>query len=154
MPLPALRVLANEIAYRQHFIDQYVQAKVVTRDGIRVHFAEHNFDHAFFESTMRDGSKDTFSTIRAQRIDWISATLLEPSADWYQGYVKQRKAYDPARSVTVAYGDFVVVLGFGVRKDKSMKANFITCYEADNSIGKIRTSPAWTLAGCRIALGV
>lgn len=154
MPLPALRMLADEAAYRQLFLDQYVRGTILTRDGIRVYFGAQDFDHAFFESTLRDGTKDAFSPARAQRIDWISATLQEPGANWYQGYVKFRKSYDPARSVTVAYGDFVVVLGFGVRRDNSMKAKFITCYEADNSIGKIRTSPVWTLAGCKTAMGV
>lgn len=154
MPLPALRTLVDEPAYRQHFIDQYVRGAIHTRDGIRVYFGAQDFDHAFYESTRRDGTKDAFSQARAQRIDWISATLQEPGADWYQGYLKVRKAYDPTRSATVAYGDFVVVLGFGVRRDNSIKAKFITCYHADNSIGKIRTSPAWTLATCRSAFGV
>jgi hypothetical protein len=154
MPLPALKMLADEAAYRLHFLQTYVRGTILTRDGVRVHFGPRDFDHAFFESTQRDGVKDAFSSTRAQRMDWISATLQDQHADWYQGYVKARKAYDPARSATIAYGDFVVVLGFRVGNDRSIKAKFITSYDADNSIRKIRGSPVWTLAGCRTALGV
>jgi uncharacterized membrane protein YhdT len=35
----------------------------------------------------------------------------------------------------------------------SLKANFVTCYQADNSIGKIRSSPAWFRAACLRLLG-
>lgn len=34
------------------------------------------------------------------------------------------------------------------------RSNFVTCYDANNSIGKIRTSPAWDINTCRTALGV
>lgn len=154
MALPALKILADEAAYRQYFVNRYVNGTVLTRDGIRVYFDTRDFYHAFFESTQRDGNKDAFSVPRAQRIDWIGATLLEPGADWYQGYLKAKKAYDPTRSAAVAYGNFVVILGFGVRRNKTIKAKFITCYHADNSIAKIRTSPPWDLAGCMSSLGV
>jgi len=29
----------------------------------------------------------------------------------------------------------------GLKQDGLLKANFVTCYQADNSIGKIRNSP-------------
>lgn len=152
--MPALLILADEAAYRQYFIDKYVRSAVHTHHGIRVHFKEQDFNHAFYESTQRNGVKDQFSQDRSQRMDWIITTLSDLNSDWYQGWVKAKATYDVTRSVAVASGDFVVVLKFRARKDGVIVANFITCYYADNSIGKIRSSPLWELNACRNALGV
>jgi hypothetical protein len=35
-----------------------------------------------------------------------------------------------------------------LNKAGELKGNFITCYEADNSIAKIRTSPVWDKEKC------
>ena len=152
--MPPFLNLADENAYRAHYEINYVQSRITTHHGIPVFFDANKFDHAFFVATNRDGVKNQFSMPRAQRINWIGETLREPRADWYQGWIKPRKSYDASRSVAVAYGDFVVVLRFGVKKNGSLKANFVTCYEADNSIGKIRQSPVWTLQDCENALGI
>ncbi|MFV1808821.1 hypothetical protein [Phaeobacter sp. Ax4a-4a] len=152
--MPPFLMLADEAAYRQHFADTYVRAVVQTHHGVRVHFKESDFGHAFYESSNRNGVKDQFSADRSQRMDWIMHTLTDPNAGWYQGWVKARRSYDATRSVAVAFGDFVVVLRFRARKDGVVVANFVTCYYADNSIGKIRQSPVWDLATCRNALGV
>lgn len=154
MPLPPYLMLADEAAYQIHFMNNFVRADVRTHHGIRVHFEAADFSHAFYESTQRNGVKDQFSQGRSQRMDWITHTLADPNADWYQGWIKARKVYDTTRSVAVACGDFVVVLKFRARRDGHIVANFVTCYYADNSINKIRQSPAWTLEECENALGV
>jgi hypothetical protein len=55
--------------------------------------------------------------------------------------------------VAVVYEDFVVVVAMGLKLDGSLKANFVTCYQADNSIGKIRRSPVWSRVDCVRQLG-
>jgi len=152
--MPPFLMLADEAAYRQHFTNTYVRSVVQTHNGIRVHFKAQDFGHAFYESSQRNGVKDQFSQDRSQRIDWIMHTLTDPTADWYQGWIKAKGIYDASRSVAVASGDFVVVLKFRARRDGVIVANFVTCYYADNSIGKIRQSPVWDLNACRNALGV
>jgi hypothetical protein len=145
MALPPLVTYATEVEYRGHFEREYCRATVATHDGIRVFFGKGQFDHAFFESTNRDGLKNAFSTARAERIDWIKATLLDPNADRYQGWDARARQYQPTRRVEVVYEDFVVVLQLGRKLNGDLKAQFVTCFKADNSIGKIRTSPLWTL---------
>jgi hypothetical protein len=147
--VPPLLLLEHEADYRQHFYTTYCNGEINTHDGIRVYFRTEDFDHAFFESTMRDGVKDaTLSKVRAERMNWIASTLADPASDRFQGWLKKEQRYDPTRCVSVVHGDFVVVLRFGKRKDASLRANFVTCYEADNSIGKIRQSPLWIKEDC------
>ena len=74
MPLPPLLQLPDEAAYRQHFVGTYCRGVTETHDGIRVFFRQHQFDHAFYESTNLDGAKDAFAWIRAERMNWIGAT--------------------------------------------------------------------------------
>lgn len=143
-----LVVLPDEAAYRQHFVRAYCRGGVTTHDGIRVFFDRSTFEHAFYESSRRDGIKDTFSLDRAQRLDWILETLTNPAASRYQGYLRKTRTYDPTRCVGVVLEDFVVVLGLGLRSDGQLKGKFVTCYKADNSIGKIRQSPLWDQALC------
>ena len=38
------------------------------------------------------------------------------------------------------------------KADGTLKANFVTCYDANNSIGKIRQSPLWNKQDCLNAL--
>lgn len=152
MPVPPLLHLPDENAYRQHFVRHYCRSMIQTHDGIRVFFHQDRFGHAFFESTNRDGIKDAFSQVRAERMDWIRATLADPSAVRYQGWDSKNRCYDPGRRVDLVYEDFVVVLVLGLKRDGTLKANFITCYQADNSIGKIRRSPLWTAGDCLNAL--
>ncbi|MFC3101999.1 hypothetical protein [Altererythrobacter lauratis] len=152
MPLPPLLQLPDEAAYRQHFIGTYCREAIETHDGIRVFFRQNQFDHAFYESTNRDGAKDAFSWVRAERMNWIDATLTDPAAVRYQGWVARTRSYDPARRVDLLYEDFVVVLALGLNRDGALRANFVTCFQADNSVAKIRTSPLWTREDCLHAL--
>lgn len=152
MPLPPLLQLPDEASYRQHFVGTYCGAVIETYDGIRVFFGQNQFDHAFYESTKRDGVKDAFSWVRAKRMNWIGATLTDPAAVRYQGWVPKTRSYDSARRVDLLYEDFVVVLALGLNRGGALRANFITCFQADNSIGKIRTSPLWTREACLHAL--
>jgi hypothetical protein len=125
---------------------------IKTHDGIRVFFQQEKFGHAFYESTNRDGAKNAFSRVRAERMNWIEATLTDPAAIRYQRWVARTRSYDPARRVDLLYEDFVVVLAMGLNRAGALRANFITCFQADNSIGKIRTSPLWTREACLYAL--
>ena len=152
MPLPPLLHLPDEAAYRQHFVGTYCRGAIETHDGIRVFFRQNQFDHAFYESTNRNGIKDAFSWVRAERMNWIDATLTDRAAIRYQGWVAKTRSYDPARRVDLLYEDFVVVLALGLNRDRTLRANFITCYQADNSVAKIRTSPLWTRPDCIQAL--
>lgn len=147
-----LLTLADEAAYRQHFERTYCRGVIATHEGIRVYFRKEDFDHAFFESSGRRGENDIFSPVRAERMDWIAVALADPTAPCFQGWVKKTKSYNATRRVAVVMGNFVVVIAIGRRKDNVLKANFVTCYCADNSIGKILASPRWTLEDCENAL--
>ena len=153
MALPALVHYATPDEYRTHYERVYCRGNITTSDGIRVFFSQTAFGHMFYESTARNGIKDAFSPVRAQRIDWIKATLEHQQATLFQGWDKKTRSYDKTRRVAVVYEDFVVVIAMKLNRDGSLKANFVTCYRADNSIGKIRTSPTWSRAVCLAALG-
>lgn len=149
MPPPLLN-LADEAAYRQHFHANYCTGAIMTHDGIPVYFDRWKFDHAFFESV--NAKDDTFSIIRAERMDWIRLTLQNAAADRFQGWNKRKRSYEPHRRVEVVHEDFVVVLQISRKNNGNLKAKFITCYQADNSIGRIRQSPAWDRLACENAL--
>lgn len=152
MSVPVLVRYADASQYRSHYERNYCHAVITTFDGIRVYFNACRFNHAFFESPNRDGRKNQFSTIRAERIDWIKATLENPDATRYQGWNSRKKTYEPHRRVEVVYENFVVVLQISKKRNGTLKANFITCYQADNSIGKIRNSPEWEYETCLNAI--
>jgi hypothetical protein len=145
MVMPPLLNLADEAAFRAHFEVTCCRASIFTHDGIRVFFRKEDFEHAFFESSGRRGEKDVFSITRAERMDWIAEALSDPAAICYQGWNKQRRCYDPTRRVTVVFNDFVIVIALRLKRDGAIKASFVTCYQADNSIAKIQRSPQWTL---------
>jgi len=146
--LPDLLIYENEREYLAYYRKEYCRKGVVTFDGIRVHFRETRFFHAFYESINRDGRKDRFSKIRAQRMEWIRATLENADSDLFQGWDKNKSRYDPGRRVCVVYEDFVVVLEMRLRANRELKGEFVTCYQADNSIGKIKKSPRWSKKKC------
>ena len=75
MALPPLVHYATVAEYRSHYERIYCRGNIQTFDGIRVYFKASKFGHSFYESTAQDGRKDIFSWVRAQRIDWIKATL-------------------------------------------------------------------------------
>ena len=155
MPMPPLLTLADEAAYRAHYVQALSNSTHHTRDGIRVFFRRERFDHAFFEHTRRNGPNDRFSQDRATRMSWIAPTLSEPNATWYQGWDNKRRRNDVSSSVVVAYESFVVILRFGVNRQGVVTATFITCYLADaQAYPKIQRSPLWDLNACRTNLGV
>lgn len=146
--LPALVHYSSEQEYKEHYQREYCRAPAITFDGIRVFFHPSKFEHAFYESSHRNGVKDTFSPIRSQRIDWIKATLENPNARLYQGYESWTKSNSPRSRVQVVYEDFVVIIGLSLTRKGVLKGNFITCYQADNSMPKIKKSPRWKREDC------
>lgn len=152
MALPPLVHYETVAEYRGHYENHYCRQIIRTFDNIRVFFSPASFGHAFYESSARDGVKDRFSEVRAQRVDWIKATLEHPGAELFQGWDKKARQYDEARRVAVVYEEFVVVITMGLNRDGSLRANFVTCFQAENSIGKIRRSPSWSKVDCLEAL--
>ena len=130
---------------RRIWTEEYCRKIIKTHDGIRVHFYDSNFDHAFFESSVRNGSKnkpkskDIFSCRRAARMMWIKDVLADKEAKMYVGYDSKTKGYTRSKRVSVVKGDYVVV----IQLYKENQARFITAYVADNSIGKITGGPEW-----------
>lgn len=135
----------TEEELRQIWSEQYCRRVIKTHDGIRVHFYDSNFDHAFFESSLRNGSsnkpksKDIFSPRRVARMMWIKDVLADKEAQMYVGYDSKTKMYSKSKRVSVVKGDYVVV----IQLYKEDQARFITAYVADNSIDKITSSPKW-----------
>ncbi len=152
MAFPRLLEYETEAEYRAHYERVYCRGTVTTFDGIVVYFRADKFDHAFYESSARDGRKDQFSFERAERIDWIKATLETPEANLYQGWDKWKERYDLGRRVCEIYEDFVVIIEIRQTRSGKLKGDFVTCYTADNSIGKIKRSPEWTEGKCRAEL--
>ena len=149
MTVPALLTLASPKEYRQHYQRNYCRGNIVTNDGIRVYFKPQKFDHAFYENSRgRSGAKDAFSPERAQRMDWIKATLEHPEAELFVGWNKDKKCHDDTRRVSVVYQNFVVIIELSLNKQGVLKGNFVTCYVADNSMTKIRKAPAWNRDKC------
>ena len=144
-------VLPDEHAYRAHYVVNYTKKPVTFRlptGAAPVYFSADRFDHAFFESTRRDGVKDSFSFARAERMDDIAVALSDPSIERRAGWDSTRRCHDHVRCVTVAVDDFVVVIRLGLNQRGFLKGQFVTCYVADNSIGKIRSAPTWDHAKC------
>ena len=50
--------------------------------------------------------------------------------------------------VSLAIDDFVVIVRLGLSAQGFLRGRFITCFVADNSIGKIRQAPAWSETQC------
>ncbi len=148
MSLPPLVYYSDESKYRDHYKRVYCRGCIVSFDGIRIYFQPQRFEHAFYEGV----GKSRFSPVRAQRIDWIKATLEHPEANLYQGWNKRKKIYEPHRRVSVVYEDFVVVVELALTRCGALKGKFVTCYQADNSISKIRCSPPWSVEACLQAL--
>jgi hypothetical protein len=139
---PPLLMLADEAAYRARFEAIYCAGAVTTFDGITVRFQKRDFDHCFFESSQRNRIKDTFSPLRAERLEWIAVALQDATADRFQGWDRDTKAYDKTRRVTLVCGNYVVVIAITGAK----AARFITAYVADtpSTLTRLKTSPKWT----------
>ena len=142
-PYPPLLKLPDEAAYRAHFLAKYCQGPITTFDGIKVWFRNDKFDHDFFESSNRDDVKDVFSPMRAERMDWIEATLADPTAILKQGWIKREQRHDSGRRVAIVKGNYVVVIAMNRRNPR--KANFVTAFVADSpkTYNEIMGSPAW-----------
>ncbi len=136
----------TEAELRRIWSEEYCRKVIKTHDGIRVHFYDSNFDHAFYESSVRNGSrnksksKDVFSRQRTARMMWIKDVLADKDAKMYVGYDSKTKKYSRTKRVSVVKGDYVVV----IQLYKEDQARFITAYVADNSISKIMNGPEWT----------
>ena len=149
MALPPLLIYETVREYKQHYERHYQRGTIVTADGIRVYFKPQKFGHAFYQNSQRrKGPKDEFSEERAQRMDWIKATLEHPEAELYMGWNKDQKCYDETRRVSVVFAEFVVVIELGLNKRNELKGNFVTCYVADKSINRIKSSPIWDKDKC------
>ena len=137
----------SEEDLRKIWSEEYCRKVIKTHDGIRVHFYDSNFDHAFYESSVRNGSsnkpksKDIFSYRRAARMMWIKDVLSDKEAKMYVGYDSKAKGYTRTKRVSVVKGDYVVV----IQLYKESHARFITAYVADNSINKITGGPEWNV---------
>ncbi|MCE5336703.1 MAG: hypothetical protein LLG06_19155 [Desulfobacteraceae bacterium] len=142
MAYPPLVYYSTEAEYRSHFERVYCAGSIATFDGITVRFQKDCFDHCFFESTRRNQVKDAFSRQRAERVDWIKATLQDPNADLYIGWDRKKKRYDKSHRVAIVIGNYVVV----IRMSGSRAAQFVTAYVADSAstLAKIKKSPRWT----------
>lgn len=138
----------TEADLREMWAAEYCRKVIHTHDGIRVHFYDNNFDHAFYESSVRGGgnkpkSKDIYSPRRLARMMWIKDVLMDKDAKMYEGYDSKTKSYTNSKRVSVVKGDYVVV----IQLYRELEARFITAYVADNSIGKIKSGPVWKNEG-------
>jgi hypothetical protein len=144
MCLPPLVHYSTVDQYRNHFERTYCIGPVSTFDGIQVYFRKACFDHCMYESSQRDGNKDTFSQKRAERIDWIRETLTSPNAELHYGWDKKKKKPAKDRRVAILYEDHVVIIRCRRRRAGNLLlADFVTAFVADDSIGKIRSTPKW-----------
>ena len=141
MAYPSLVSYRTTDEYRSHFKRVYCKGPITTFDGIAVRFRKNCFDHCFYESSRRNKVKDVFSIQRAERIDWIKATLEDPNAELHVGWDGKKKRYDRSHRVALVSCNYVVVIRLG----GNQKAQFVTAYVADSSrtLAKIKGSPKW-----------
>jgi len=151
--MPPLLKLADQGAYRQHYERTICRGGIATHDGIPVFFRKQEFDHAFFESSNRQGANDVFSLERAMRMDWIIPALIDPNARRLQGWLKREQRHDATRRVTVFLDNFLVVIALRIGRKGDLLAQFVTCYPADRKTQyKLDRAPTWTLKECLDAL--
>ena len=141
MTYPPLVKYKTKAEYVAHYEKVYCTGAIITFDKIVVRFRKSRFSHCFYESTRRNKIKDQFSRLRAERIDWIKATLEDPNADLYIGWDGKKKRYDRSHRVALVVGDYVVV----IRLTGKQSAEFVTAYVADSqsTLAKIKRSPKW-----------
>lgn len=141
MDLPPLLVLADEAAYKAHWIQEYVTpGSVKTFDGIDVRFFARNFDHAFFTEVVRgSGKKDKFDRVRAERMDWISLVLSDGNVELYRRLMPDRKLRRIALVSSESYAVITQVERNGNR------AQFVTAYTVNSTaaLGKMRNNLTW-----------
>jgi len=139
---PQLIHYATEVEYRQHYETNYCRKVIYAFGGMRVFFPKKQFDDAFYESANRRArDKSMFSLQRAERIDWIRAALQDRTADIFAGWDRNKKGVNRRRRVTIAFGDYVVILQVNPKRSS---ATFVTAYVASPAtIQKIRGGPRW-----------
>lgn len=133
--------------YREHFYAVYCKEPIECFDGIKVRFRKSDFDHAFYESSRRDGNKNIFSQCRAERIDWIKTALQDTESERYVGWDNTQKQYDRNRRVTIVMGNYVVVIIITGEKKAVFKTAFvdrgIRRPGKPTTVDQIRNSPKW-----------
>jgi hypothetical protein len=137
----------TESEYREHYEKVYCRCRIVTFDGITVRFRKSQFQHAFFESSRRDGKKDNFSEVRAERIDWIKTALEDSESERYQGRDRESGGYSKNRRVTVVMDNYIVI--FDLTSDTT--GEFITAFVDrgirtpghPRTVDQIRSAPKW-----------
>ena len=135
----------TEAEWRDLWDAAYCRQCIVTFDGIRVHFYNDNFDHAFFESSDRRRGvnkakkKDILSMRRLSRFYWIKDVLRDPDAELHVGYDSSTKSFTKSKRVAIVRNDYVVV----IQLYSENEAKFITAFVDDQSIDKIKKSPLW-----------
>ena len=147
MDYPPFVIYKTEAEYREHYERVYCQCRIVTFDGITVRFRKSQFQHAFCESSRRDGAKDNFSEFRAKRIDWIKAALEDSESERYQGWDRTSGRYSKRRRVTVVMKNYIVI--FDLTSDTT--GEFITAFVdrgirtpgRPKTIDQIRSAPKW-----------
>lgn len=145
MALPELLQYSTEEEYRQHYIEHYCNAcPIDTFDGIPVMFYPDAFDHAFYKRSRKSwkAGKDSFSTERGERLDWIKHVLQDPNITPRKGYDKAKDTYDNTRRVTFMNEENYLVV---IYINKKGEGKFVTAYIVDNETAaeKIRNSPVW-----------
>jgi hypothetical protein len=141
MPLPPLRSLPNEVAYRVYFQAQYCNATVVTFDGITVRFFPDMFDHAFYRDSSRTAKdKANFDLRRAERMDWIRAVLEDSNLELYRRVMPNSKVRRIALEPTTPYAVIIQI-----DSHDASRARFITAFVVDSSsaLNKMRANPKW-----------
>lgn len=147
MSYPSLLNFQEQDEYKKYWINNYCKKGIQTFDGITVYFRHQDFEHAFFESV--ETKDDTFSRKRAERMDWIAATLRDSTSELFIGWNQKSKKYDDQRRVAIVMGNYVVIVE--ISKKKPRQAKFVTAFVADtpakpgrpSTIDKIRKSPKW-----------
>ncbi len=141
LAFPPLVEFKTEAEYQNHFYQVYCKNPITTFDNIKVRFRKRQFKHCCYESTKRNKRKDLFLVKRAEKIDWIKATLQDSDASLYDGWDSKKKVYDGSRRVAVVKGNYVVIIVFTNEKT----ADFVTSFVADTpeTLRRIKLSPKW-----------
>lgn len=150
--------LGDEDSYRSWWISNVagkIELPILGIGTIPIFIESKIFDHACFESSHRDGRKDTFSLTRAQRINRIVPMIRSGGNGEYtflRGYDKSRRCETSTRLAIVDEKDsFIVIISFFRPKKQNtfrLKGDFRTCYVADNSIKSIMRSRKWRYTDC------
>lgn len=139
MAYPPLVAYQTQQEYYQHFVRVYCQGPIQTFDNIEVRFRHAQFYHCFFESVQQ--KDDTFSQLRAERIDWIKAVLQDANAELRVGWDNKKKRPATNSRVAIVSSNYVVIIRI---KQVASKADFVTAFVAGGrSISQIRTNPLW-----------